>query len=106
MQRGEVWWAELPPPVGPRPVLILTRNAVVNSIGAVVVGVVTRTVRNLNTEVELGRREGLAGKSVLNLDNLLTVPRSRLTRLLGSCSREKLLEVNRALSIALGLAEA
>jgi hypothetical protein len=43
MRRAEVWWAELPPPVGPRPVVVLTRNAVSDAIGAVVVALVTRT---------------------------------------------------------------
>lgn len=55
MKRGEVWWAELPPPVGDRPVVILTRDGVVNTIGGVVVVLVTRTVRNLATKVILGR---------------------------------------------------
>jgi hypothetical protein len=26
MRRAEIWWAELPPPVGPRPVVVLTRG--------------------------------------------------------------------------------
>ena len=26
MMRGEVWWANLPPPIGRRPVLLLSRN--------------------------------------------------------------------------------
>ena len=26
MRRNEVWWAELPAPAGPRPVVILTRQ--------------------------------------------------------------------------------
>lgn len=29
MDRGEVWWADLPSPVGRRPVLIVTRSAAV-----------------------------------------------------------------------------
>ena len=75
MQRGEVWWAELPSPVNGRPVLILTRNAVINTIGSVVVALVTRTNRGLQSEVTLGRQEGLPIRSVVNFDNLLTVPR-------------------------------
>ena len=55
MRRAEIWWAELPPPVGPRPVVILTRNAVIESIGAVIVGLVTRTARRLPTEVSVQR---------------------------------------------------
>ena len=31
MRRGEIWWAELPPPVDSRPVVILTRDAVLHS---------------------------------------------------------------------------
>jgi mRNA interferase MazF len=50
MQRGEVWWAELPSPVNDRPVLILTRNAVINTIGSVVVALVTRTNRGLQSK--------------------------------------------------------
>ena len=43
MRRGEVWWATLPAPVGNRPVVILTRDAVLHSIGGIVVALVTRT---------------------------------------------------------------
>ena len=37
MKRAEVWWADLPIPVKPGPVVILTRDQVVNSIGSLVV---------------------------------------------------------------------
>jgi mRNA interferase MazF len=83
MRRAEVWWAELPPPVGPRPVVVLTRNAVSDTIGAVVVALVTRTSRGLPTEVSVGKAEGLPRPSVVNTDNILTVPRQRLVRLMG-----------------------
>src|SRR6266404_3506368 len=94
MRRGEVWWADLPPPVGPRPVVVLTRDAVVESIGSIIVVIATRTVRGLPTEVRLGRREGLPAPSVANCDSLLTVSRERLTRLMGSCGKERLAELN------------
>jgi mRNA-degrading endonuclease toxin of MazEF toxin-antitoxin module len=38
VKRGEIWWAELPAPVGSRPVVILTRNVVLHSMQGVVVG--------------------------------------------------------------------
>lgn len=101
MRRAEVWWAELPPPVGNRPVVILTRDAVLHSIGSVVVTVVTRTVRGIPTEVDLGRQQGLPVRCVANLDNLLTVPRSRLTRQMGMCGTSKVEELNRAIKVAL-----
>ena len=101
MRRNEVWWAELPRPVGPRPVLILTRNSVLESIDSIVVAVVTRTIRNLPTEIRLGRKEGLPRPCVVNLDNLLTVPKRRLARLIGSLGAAKTDELNRALPLAL-----
>lgn len=103
MRRGEVWWAELPQPSGNRPAVILTRNEVVNSIGGVVVALVTTTRRGLPTEVNLGKKEGLRVPSVVSLDNLLTVPRHSLKRLLGACDKDRLGEVDRALKFALGL---
>ncbi len=101
MKRGEVWWADLPPPVGSRPVVILTRDAVLQSIGAIVVALVTRTVRQLPTEVVLGRRQGLPVRCVANLDNILTVPRQRLKRLMGACDTAKIDEFNQAIKAAL-----
>lgn len=101
MKRGEVWWAELPQPVGDRPVVILTRDAVVNSIGGIVVVLVTRTIRQLSTEVGLGRRQGLPVQCVANFDNLLTVPRHRLIRRMGACDADKVVELNRAVKAAL-----
>lgn len=100
MRRGEVWWAELPPPVGNRPVVILTRDSVLESIGAVVVTIVTRTVRRIPTEVVLGRRQGLPVRCVANLDNVLTVPRQRLKRQMGACDAEKITELNEAIKSA------
>jgi mRNA interferase MazF len=101
VKRGEVWWAELPPPVGNRPVVILTRDAVLHSIGAIAVALVTRTVRQLPTEVVLGRRQGLPVRCVANLDNVLTVPRQRLQRLMGALDAVKVDELNRAIKAAL-----
>lgn len=98
-----MWWAELPPPVGPRPVVVLTRNAVSDTIGAVVVALVTRTSRGLPTEVAVGRAQGLPRPSVVNTDNILTVPRQRLVRLMGQFSSGKIDDLDRALKIALGL---
>jgi mRNA interferase MazF len=84
-------------------VVILTRDAVLPTIGSVVVGLVTRTSRQIPTEVELGRRQGLPVRCVANLDNLLTVPRARLVRLMGALDREKTTALNQALCTALDL---
>lgn len=83
------------------PVLILTRDAVLDNIGGIVVALVTRTVGQLPTEVGLGRRQGLPVPCVANLDNILTIPRQRLIRLLGACDNSKIVELNEAIKAAL-----
>lgn len=104
MRRAEVWWAELPAPIGPRPVVVLTRDAVVDSIDALVVALVTRTRRGLSTEIEVGRREGLPRPSVVIFDNILTVPRQRLIRQMGQLTAERVAEMDASLKEALGIA--
>ncbi|MEK7792972.1 MAG: type II toxin-antitoxin system PemK/MazF family toxin [Candidatus Hydrogenedentota bacterium] len=103
MRRGEIWWADLARPVGGRPVVILTRNAVVNSIGAVAVAIVTRNIRHLPIEVALGRGQGLLVQCVANLDTILTVPRERLVRQMGACDAAKIGELERAIKLALDI---
>jgi mRNA interferase MazF len=103
MRRAEVWWAQLPSPVGSRPVVILTRDSVLSSLGSIVVGLVTRTRRGLETEVSLGGREGLPCTCVLNLDNILTVPRQCLTRQMGSLTSDKVDQLDQALKVSLGI---
>jgi len=81
--------------------VILTRDAVLDNIGGIVVALVTRTARQLPTEVALGRRQGLPVLCVANLDNILTIPRRRLKRLMGACDASKLEELNQANKAAL-----
>jgi mRNA interferase MazF len=54
MQRGEVWWAKLPSPIGRRPVVLLSRDEAYAVRNAVTVAEVTSTVRGIPVEVELG----------------------------------------------------
>jgi mRNA interferase MazF len=89
--------------VGNRPVVILTRDTVLENIGAIVVALVTRTVRRLPTEVVLGRGQGLPVPCVANLDNILTVPRQRLKKQMGACNAEKIGELNQAIKTPLDI---
>jgi mRNA interferase MazF len=81
--------------------VILTRDAVLHLIGSIVVTLVTRTIRGLPTEVVVGRRQGLPVRCVANLDNILTIPRNRLKRLMGSCDALKVEELNQAIKSSL-----
>lgn len=103
MDRGEVWWADLPQPVGRRPVLILTRSAAVAKRSQVVVAQITRTVHHVDSEVALTQAEGMPRSCVVNCDVLLTVPKDRLVRRVTTLSAEKMNQVQRALAFALEL---
>ena len=103
MRRGEVWWAELPPPIGRRPVLLLSRDAAYSVRTSVTVAVITRTIRNIPVEVLLGQEDGMPIECVVNLDNILTMPKSRLTERIITLSAEKMTAVVKAIAFALDL---
>jgi mRNA interferase MazF len=103
MQRGEVRWAELPSPVGRRPVLLLSRNAAYSVRTAVTVALITRTIRKMPVEVPLGEEDGMPAKCVANLDNILTIPKSRLTERITQLSPEKMADVAKAIIFSLDL---
>src|SRR5947199_10761165 len=66
MRRGEVWWADLPPPAGRRPVVLLSRNEAYAVRQLVIVAPITTRVRRIPTEVPLGPEEGLPKASAVN----------------------------------------
>mgnify|MGYP000008082153 CR=1 FL=1 len=103
MDRGEVWWADLPQPVGRRPILILTRSSAVAKRNQVVAAQITRTVHHLASEVALSQAEGMPRECVVNCDVLLTVPKARLVRRLTQLSSAKMDEVHQAIRFALDI---
>lgn len=103
MRRGEIWWAELPAPVGRRPVVLLSRNEAYAVRGLVIVAPITSRIRRIPTEVALGRADGLPRRCVANLDTVTTIPKRALTKRLTSLAPEKLAAVERALCFAVGL---
>lgn len=104
MRRGEVWWADLPPPAGHRPVVLLSRDAAYFARSLVIVAPVTTRVRRIRTEVELGPEDGLPQHCAANLDTIVTIPIIRLIRQLTTLRAEKLRDVDNAIHFALGLA--
>ena len=103
MRRGEVWWAELPQPTGRRPVVLLSRDAAYRVRTSVTVGVVTRNARAIPVEVPLGPEDGMPQQCVVNLDDILTIPKTRLTERITTLSPQKMTAVARAIIFALDL---
>ena len=103
MKRGEIWWAELSPPVGRRPLLLLSRNEAYVVRELVTVAPVTTRIRHIPTEVPLGPEDGLPKACVANLDAITTIAKSSLHERLTSLSTEKLASVDAAIRFALGM---
>jgi mRNA-degrading endonuclease toxin of MazEF toxin-antitoxin module len=66
---------------------------------------VTTTVRGIPQEIALGRREGLTGPSVANVDTVHVVAKARIGGLLGTLAEDRHREVKRALGYALDWTE-
>jgi mRNA interferase MazF len=105
VKQYEIRWANLPRPIGRRPVLLLTRTAGYAYLNKVIVAEVTTTVRDIAQEVKLGRAEGLTRGSVANLDNVHVVPKTIIGTRVGGLAANREREVKRALGYALGWAE-
>lgn len=101
MSRGDVRWLELPDE-GRRPVCVLTRDAALPVMRNVTVALVTRTIRDIPTEVRLGQSDGMPDECAISLDNLRTVPQALLADPILTLSGTQMHEVCRALDIATG----
>jgi mRNA interferase MazF len=102
MKRGEVWWAALPKPAGRRPVVLVSRDEAYQVRELVIVVPVTTRVRELPTEVPLGRDEGMPRRCVANADALTTIPKGTLVEYAGALSAERLGQLESAIRFALG----
>jgi mRNA interferase MazF len=105
MKQYEIRWAELPQPIGRRPVLLLTRSPGYEYLTKVIVAEVTTTVRGIPQEVRVGRAEGLRRASVVNLDNVHVVLKDTLRERVGILAPKRQPELKRALGYALDWAE-
>jgi mRNA interferase MazF len=100
VNRGEIWLAQ----VGRkrRPVLVLTRNEVLEVRALVTVAEITSSMRGLAAEVPIDHTEhGLDRESAINCDGLHTVAQTSLTEFVGAASRETMRRVCAAVSYAL-----
>lgn len=101
LNRGEVYDVELPG--GRRPTVIVTRDRAIPYLANVTVAAITRTVRDLPTEVPVGPAQGLRDDAVANADNLFTIPKAVLGARRGALDAEQTRRLNEALRLALGL---
>ena len=102
--RNEIYWADLGPPAGQRPVCVLTRDAAATVLNAVACAPITRTIRGIRSEVEIGTEQGLNEPCVITCDNIITLPLACFDkRPVGRLDEIKRAELDRALRYALDI---
>ena len=101
--QGQVWWANLPEPVGYRPVLILTRTDAIPHLNWVTVAPLTRSIRGIKSEVVLEPVDGVPQRCVVTLDNIATIEPAALLQQITTLSAQRMNEVWEALHDAFDL---
>jgi len=109
IRRGDILYADLSPVVGCeqggiRPVLVI-QNDIGNrySPTVIVAAITSKSKKELPTHVELGCMEALQKNSVVLLEQIRTIDRIRLLEYIGSVSRLRMLLIDEALSLSVGL---
>ncbi|MFZ1755509.1 MAG: type II toxin-antitoxin system PemK/MazF family toxin [Caldilineaceae bacterium] len=112
MERGEIWWADLPNPVGAgpgyhRPVLIIQADRFnFSNISTLVVALFTTNLRLASAPGNIFfsmSDTGLPRDSVLNVSQLLTVDRMLFTDYIGILQPSHMRQVEASLRLVLDL---
>ncbi len=103
MRRGEIRWYEFRPPDKKRPVLILTRNSILEYLAEVTVAPITSTIRDIPSEVTLSRNDGMPKDCAVNCDHMQTVSKGKIGSLITTLSSDKLKQVRETIQFALNL---
>ena len=103
MKRGEIRWYKFVQPDKKRPVLILTRDSVLEYLGEITVAPITSMVRNIPSEVFLSKTDGMPRDSAVNCDHLQTVSKGKIGSLITSLPPAKMVDVGRAIRFALDI---
>lgn len=103
MKHGEIRWYKFARPDKKRPVLILTRDSVLEYLGEVTVAPITSTVRDIPSEVFLSKADGLPRDCAVNCDHLQTVAKANIGALITALPPAKMAAVGRAIRFALDI---
>jgi len=103
MKRGEIRWYKFRAPDKKRPILILSRDSILEYLGEVTVAPITTTVRDIPSEVFLSSDQGMPRDCAVNFDHIQTVSKGKVGSLITTLSPEKLEQVRQAILFALDL---
>ena len=103
MKRGEIRWYKFQSPDKKRPVIILSRNSIIDYINEITVAPITSTIRDIPSEVLLSQDDGVKKDCAINFDHIQTVAKRKIGSLIASLSYSKLKEVRQSIVFALEL---
>jgi len=103
MNRGDIWLINLGGRIGSRPVVVLTRQNVLEYLNKVTVAEITTKGKGYPTEIYVGQKANLPKPSFIQADNIHTVPKNRLEKYLGTLDKDSMSEVSRKVVLALEL---
>jgi len=107
MKRGELYRVSLGSKTDTkkqRVYVIVSRQELIDSAySTLICAPVYTNYEGLSTQVQVGIEEGLKHTSAIRCDELISILKTRLTDYVGILSEEKLIELWRALSIAIGI---
>ena len=102
MRRGEIHGYTFKMPDKKRPVLILTRNSILDVLGEVTIAPITSTIRHIPSEVILTPEDGMPKTCAINLDHLQTVSKAKVGPFITALSDHRMDQLKTALLFALG----
>jgi mRNA interferase MazF len=102
LDRGDVVYIEIPG-VGLHPATIVSRQESIAIRSDVTVALITSSIRGLPAEVPVNSDDGLEHASVINCDQLWTLPKRAVVKRVRPLRYEKMRRLDNALAIALGL---
>ena len=108
-KRGEVWMVNFNPGRGSeqkgiRPALIIQNDIGNQHAATTIVAAITSTIKKYPVTVVIQRgKGGLKEESMINLAQILTIDKGRLIKKMGQIEEEKIVEVDEAIKISLGV---
>ena len=99
LRRGQVWWANVDKR---RPVLLLSRDRAYTVRGRALVAEISTHLRFNDATVELGPRDGLPERCIVNAENLIALSLGKLVDYVTTLSPARMLNVCSAIAFATG----
>ncbi len=103
VKKGEIRWYKFKPPDKKRPVLILTRNSIIDHLNEVTIAPITSTIRDIPTEILLTKADGLKNDCAINFDHIQTVSKNKIGSVITNLSDAKQEQIKNAVMFAFDL---